>query len=286
MAAAAGGCLGQRGRLPKKKTVRVQIQSTNLASRRVAMSGRQWSVKLVGETGHLKLLASIFTENPAWIVLTNEEYYLGGSFLGGCVEAREAVRDGEAKLRLMIGAARIETGFDELQSDVCGVVCCREANGSSATILVAEACSLEIGSNAISWTHRPGLSRDYLAAAEGNAHLKLALKLWADTDRIWPRLYRIAEEIYVSFRNRKDEHPSEVLFRSGLVDSKEDYLRFANSANDARYAGTESRHAMGKNKMPKEVGKLGKKFLSHAEAVSLVRECLKRALGHRANPPG
>jgi hypothetical protein len=250
------------------------------------MSGRQWSIKLVGATAHLSLLASIFAEDPATIVLTDDEYYLGGSFLNHCVGAREAIRIGEARLRLMLGAARIETGYDAFQADLFGMVCCKEANGSTAIILVTGESTQESGNDALAWSHAPGLSRDYLAAAEGNAHLELALKLWADTDRTWPRLYRIVEEIYVSFRSRRDEYPSEVLFRSSLVDSREDYVRFANSANEARYAGSESRHAMGNNKMPKEVGKLEKKFLSHAEAVSFVRECLKRALGHRANLTG
>ena len=278
MAAATGGCRGQRGRLPKVKTVRDQIQCINLASHRVAMSGRQWSMRLVGKTGHLKVLASIFTEDPARIVFSNEEYYLGGSFLSGCVEAREVVRDGEAKLRLMIGGARIMTGHDELQADVYGAVCCREENGSRKFTLVAEACSLKIGSSAILWNHDPGLSPSYLTAAEWNEHLKLAIDLWADDDRTWPRLYRIVEEIYVSFRSGDSDYASEVLFGRGLIDSRQHYWRFANSANEARVAGKYSRHAMDNNKMPKEAKKLDNPSLSHADAVLFVRECLKRAM--------
>ena len=267
------------------KTVKVQIEFTNLASHRAAMTGRLWSIKVVGETRHLMLLANIFTEDPARIAFTDEEFYLGGSFLSGCVEAREAFRIGEAHLRLMLGAARIETGYDGLQADVCGEVCCQEANGSNAKILITRACTKERGSYAIFWNHAPGLSRGYLMAAEGNGHLKLALRLWAHADRTWPRLYRRVEEIYVSFRNRSTEHPSDVLFGYGLIDSKEDYLRFANSANEAQHAGKDSRHAMDNNKTPKQARKLDNPYLTHAEAVSFVRECLKRALGHRSNPP-
>ncbi len=86
-----------------------------------------------------------------------------------------------------------------------------------------------------------------MKAAERDKHLNFAVKLWADSSRTWPRLYRIVEEIYVSFRDK-----------------------------DAEFAGPDSRHAMHNNKPPQEAHNLS--FLPHAEAVSFVRECLKRAL--------
>jgi hypothetical protein len=92
-----------------------------------------------------------------------------------------------------------------------------------------------------------GDSRAYMKAAERDEHLNFAVMLWAYSSRTWPRLYRIVEEIYVSFRNK-----------------------------DAEFAGPDSRHAMHNNKPPQQAQDLP--FLPHADAVSFVRECLKREL--------
>ena len=244
----------------------------------------QWMAQITGEKYDLKLLAEIFTEEPAKIYIIRGEYWLGGSFLNGIINSMDVVDKAWGRLELMLGAARIESGNDSLSASLCGIYECQDDHGIKTRVLPLSPATISIGSRISVWLHEPGTSRAYVRAAEEDKHLDFAVRLWADSSRTWPRLYRILEEVYVSFRNKENEHQSEVLSRFGLVDSKEDYLRFAHSANEVQQAGKDSRHAMGNNRPPQEAE--GLDFISHAEAVQLVRNCLKRALEFRSNSSG
>ena len=245
------------------------------------MRESQWLIPIQGSNDQLELLSKIFTEEPAKIQTLHDGYFLTGGFLDGLTEATVVIN----RLELMLGAARIESGDDSLSAGLSGMVYRRDENGSIGKTSLLGAASVAIGSPVRLSFDGPGASRSYIKAAESCLHLDSAVRLWADADRTWPRLFRIVEEINVSFRNRINEYPSDVLFGYGLIDSKEDYWRFINSANEAQHAGKDSRHAMDNNKTPKQARKLDNPYLTHAEAVSFVRECLKRALGHRSNPP-
>jgi hypothetical protein len=240
--------------------------------------------QVTGEKGDLGLLSKIFTEGPAAFRLIRDEFWLGGSFLDGLACSMDVIEKARDRLELMLGAARIESGNDGLSASLSGICRSQDEHGIVTTVTLLPPAGISIGSSVTLWFHEPGASRAYVQAAEGDKHLDLAVRLWSDSSRTWPRLYRIVEEIYVSFRSEGDKYASEVLFGSGLVDSKERYLRFANSTNEAQCAGKDSRHAMDNNKTPKEARRLDNPYLTHAEAVSFVRECLKRALERRSNP--
>lgn len=244
------------------------------------MQQSQWLIPIEGRSDHLKLLSEIFSEEPEKIQSFHNGYFLTGGFLDGLTEPAVVIERARDRLELMLGAARIESGDDCLCADLCGIVDRRHGNGSIERTSLCLA-TISIGSAVRLSFDRPGASRAYVQAAEGCPHLDLAVRLWADSSRTWPRLYRIVEEIYVSFRGEGNWYASEVLFRHGLVDSKELYSRFRSSACEAIVAGKDSRHAMDNNKTPKTLGEPADFALTHTEAVSFVRGCLKRALEHK-----
>jgi hypothetical protein len=108
----------------------------------------------------------------------------------------------------------------------------------------------------------------------------MALRLWGETSRSWPRLFRIAEEIALSFEPDPRKHMSEVFFSENLIESKEDVLRFRYSACEPDVAGRDSRHAISnyRMRMPQELRNLQDPTMSHHEAVALVSSVLSRAV--------
>jgi hypothetical protein len=188
----------------------------------------------------------------------------------------DVIERAKGQLELMLGAARIESGSDSLFASLSGILYQKSADGIIPKRLSLLTATMSIGSRIRISIGEYGDSRAYMKAAERDEHLNFAVRLWADSSRTWPRLYRIVEEIYVSFRDKDKEYPSAVLLKRGIIDFEDDYRRFAKSANEAEFAGPDSRHAMYNNKVPKEAQDLP--FLPHAEALSFVRECLKRAL--------
>ena len=104
------------------------------------------------------------------------------------------------------------------------------------------------------------------AAAKSAPRLEVALLLWADPARTWPRLYRILEEL--------EAHLEQTLSSAGLCSANE-RARFTRSANTAEVAGNESRHAGGKFQPPA-------KPMSLREASGFVRTMLTKVLQARS----
>jgi hypothetical protein len=80
-----------------------------------------------------------------------------------------------------------------------------------------------------------------LSRAQSNQHLEIALTLWADPARPWPRLYRILEELELHIGKPAD--------KAGLCSANE-RARFTRTANTAEVSGADSRHALSKYAPP------------------------------------
>lgn len=105
-----------------------------------------------------------------------------------------------------------------------------------------------------------------LSGALANAHLRVALALWGDPLRTWPRLYRVLEEV--------ERYLGQPVSRAGCCTAKQ-RERFTRSANSAEVAGKDSRHAAGKFAVPKDPMTLG-------EATGVVSNLLQQALRQAA----
>lgn len=89
---------------------------------------------------------------------------------------------------------------------------------------------------------RPTQAQELLDASRRDTHLGIAVALWGDGVRTWPRLYRILEEVERYLGQRVD--------KAGLCTTGE-RDRFTHSANSADIAREDSRHASGKFQPPK-----------------------------------
>ena len=109
---------------------------------------------------------------------------------------------------------------------------------------------------------QPTQAQQLLTRAKQSPHLEVALSLWADPVRSWPRLYRVLEEI--------EQHLGRRVNAVGLCSANE-RDRFARTANTAEVSGPDARHAVGKFVPPANPMDLG-------EGTSFVSRLLLEAL--------
>jgi hypothetical protein len=107
------------------------------------------------------------------------------------------------------------------------------------------------------------------AVARSRPRLGVALLVWAATERTWPRLYRVLEEIEQDLGVKVD--------KKGLCTAAE-RERFTRSANTAEIAGHEARHAGGRFAPPDRPMVL-------SEAAAFVGRLLETALRGYLVPP-
>jgi hypothetical protein len=114
---------------------------------------------------------------------------------------------------------------------------------------------------------RPTQAQILLSGSRMDSHLRVAVSLWGDPLRTWPRLYRVLEEI--------ERYLGQQVHKAGLC-SDNQRERFTRSANAAEIAGKDARHALGKFVPPKDpmdikkatafIGRLLQATLAHAAA--------------------
>lgn len=110
-------------------------------------------------------------------------------------------------------------------------------------------------------------AQDLLAGLGVDSHLDLAVSLWADPERTWPRLYRIMEEI--------ERYLGRSIVEAGFC-SDNQRERFTRSANNPAIAGRDARHA--RPFIPPQ------KPMDLTEARMFVSNLLSRALRDAASP--
>jgi len=236
-----------------------------------------WMVELIGKSDDLDCFQRWFSEETAKVIKKNEKFFLTGTHLLGCTTAVEVIRRAEARLELMSAAAILESAGEALDVkpgcavyvDPAGLYHYHEfediVTRSVASIRCFDSCS-------------PSLPQRAVTIADCDTHLDMALRLWGEDSRSWPRLFRIAEEIAYSFEPDRKKHMSEVFLAEQLVESKDDILRFRYSACEPDIAGRESRHAKGSHKMSQELKNLQNPAMTHREAVALIGSVLGRAI--------
>jgi hypothetical protein len=89
---------------------------------------------------------------------------------------------------------------------------------------------------------RPTQAQILLSGARMDDNLKFAVSLWGDPLRTWPRLYRVLEEI--------ERYLGQPVQKAGFC-SDNQRERFTRSANAAKIAGKDARHALDKFIPPK-----------------------------------
>lgn len=234
-------------------------------------------VELIGHQDDLNCFQCWFSDETAKVIKENENFYLTGTHLLGCTTAGEAIHRAEAKLELMTAAARLESASEALNVKTGPAVYVDPA-GLYHYHEFVEAVTRSVVSVRCFDSCSPSLPQRAVAIADCDAHLDMALRLWGEDSRSWPRLFRIAEEITYSFEPDRTKHMSEVLLSENLIESREDILRFRYSACEPDVAGRDSRHANGSYKMSQELKNLQHPTMTHREAVALVGSVLSRAI--------
>ena len=223
------------------------------------MTNEKWMAELNGSLNDLECLQRWYTSESVRVFPQEGTWLLGGTFLQGYSSADEVTKVAEAKLELLSAAALIESSSEPLKVEVIGAA---HQNASG---------KLTIHYTIIS-TSRSCVSVRCLGSETP--------RLWGDSSKTWPRLYRIVEDICESFKSNKEDNKDDIqiLDYFGLGDQVDNYRRFRYSACEAGVAGKDSRHAEGRNNPPKKVAMLANPIMHHREAVSLVGLILFKAI--------
>ena len=241
------------------------------------MTRNFWMVELVGNRDDLNCFQRWFSEETVKVIKENDKFFLTGTHFLGCKTADEVIRRAETRLELMTAAARLEAASEAVNVKIDSAVYVDSAGLYHYHVFV-EAVTRSVASVRCFDSSSPSLPQRAVAIADCDAHLDMALRLWGEASRSWPRLFRIVEEVTYSFEPDPKKHMSEVLFSANLIESRDDILRFRYSACEPDVAGRESRHANGCHKMSSKLKNLQNPTMTHHEAVALVSSVLSRAM--------
>jgi hypothetical protein len=232
------------------------------------MNQPRWLIQLVGDSDTVEDLPRLFPDGPVHVVREEENYYLTGSAFEVCDDHAQVRELAEGETDLLTAAAKLLVGrfarpkltaiyrIDEQGNKhafVPGVVVDQELRWK---VLGPDGCDI-----------RPTTPQRHVSAARSSPHLQLAMQLWAEETRTWPRLYRVLEEIEQSFGGIQVD-------RLGFCSSNE-RERFARSANSPKVSGLDARHADRGHVPPTN-------SMSLTHAIQFLRSLLIRALDDSA----
>jgi hypothetical protein len=224
----------------------------------------RWLVQLSGERADLEEFPRWFPDGEVSAIEENEAFFLVGPAFEDLPNA-EAVL-GEAVRALDRFTAVISLIWPSLRKPTASHVF-READGGRRDVFVFLSAGLSMRSKMHAVVESVGetqqkpqrtQAQELLRRATGSPHLELALSLWADQMRSWPRLYRIMEEI--------EQHLGKHVDAAGLcaANQREQFTRTANTAEVSR---PDARHATGKFVAPNNP-------MSLPEATEFLRQML------------
>ena len=207
----------------------------------------RWLVQLSGERLDLKEFPHWFPDGAIFSIEENGEFFLVGPAFEMLSSADEVLREAvraldrfSAVISLLWPSLRRPTATHVFRETDEGK---RDAfvfmSGSISARSKLRAVGVSVGSSPL--PPEPTQAQELLRRAVGNPHLEIALSLWADPMRSWPRLYRILEELEQHLEKRVDV--------AGLC-SPAQRERFKRSANTAEVSGADARHAAGKFRAP------------------------------------
>jgi hypothetical protein len=164
-----------------------------------------WMVWLKGNPEHLSLCRYFFEDGPQRICHEGDGFVFCYDNFNDCKSSADFLVRAKDSLELALGADALASG-EHFDVAITGCLIKVDEDSNHCCIMKAAAGTVEMG-----WSARLLSSGDchaplsYLLAAERDKHLSLALQLWGDKQRAWPRLYRIAEEIQRAFGKEGQE---------------------------------------------------------------------------------
>jgi len=203
----------------------------------------RWLVQLSGDRMDLEEFPRCFPNGDVSAIEENGEFFLMGPAL-------EALPNAEAVLGEAVRALDRFTGvilliWPNLRKPTISHVF-RDTDKGTRDVFVFVSDGLSMRSKVGGVTASGGApqqppqrtqAQELLTRATGSPHLELALSLWGDPLRSWPRLYRVLEEI--------ERHLGRTVAAAGLC-SDNQRERFTRTANSAEASGADARHATGK----------------------------------------
>ena len=195
-----------------------------------------WLVELIGEESDLADFTRWFPDEPAKVINEEDSFYLVGDLFKDLTDASDVRSIAEDEVDLMSASIKLNCSGLSIRPtlgavywvDESGV---RHAFAPGANLAVGTFIEIRVFDGP---DQRPTTMQKYIQASKRNKSLHMAMLLWSDANRTWPRLYRILEEIEHAFGGRKSHEV-------GLA-SKAERSRFTQSANCHEVAGPDSRH--------------------------------------------
>jgi len=253
-----------------------------------------WMGGLRGTPDNLREFHTLFSEGNAGdvkVIKDGESFFLAGDCFSACTSPGNAISIACSKLELMAGVFRLIVGdadisiYKAVHIDINGV----KSNHISVAGGVRVGCGIRVFSSS-----RLLSPHVYVKTADGAIGLDMALRLWSEPSRTWPRLYRIAEEIQKAFsKDGKKTDMSKVFRDNNLCNCSEgsdcrceDQTRiFKHCANEPSIAGADARHGAGSSmpmqELPDSLRRCGG-HMTHNEAVRFVETALVRALQRKS----
>ena len=238
----------------------------------------RWFVALEGHAMDLEEFPLWFPSGDVYAVLEDAKVLLTGSRWTN-LDRPEQVRDAAMQVLDEFSAA-ISLCWPAFIAPKIGVIYEERANGTrkgtqfgsvGMAISRTKARAVAVVAQTSSPQQTQTAAQLLLAASRLSSHLSVALLLWADPVRTWPRLYRLVEEL--------EQHERSSLNKAGHCSSAE-LVRFNRSSNSDAVAGKDSRHAGGKFAPPPDP-------MSLDDAITFTRKVLTSVLnshtGERSN---
>lgn len=235
----------------------------------------RWLVKLEGDSFDLEEYPYWFPDGDVYATAENGTVYITGPAIDALNEASQVY---EAALQVLDEFSAIITLiWSSLLRPSVGHVYREDDDGTRQAFLFAGGSSAgrskARATGAIDGVQQergaPTQAQHLLAGSRISRHLQVAISLWADPLRTWPRLYRVLEEIELYLKQK--------VHRARFC-SEPQRRRFTHSANAAEIAGKDARHALGKYVSPPNP-------MGLAEATSFVAGLLRTALQHATSEP-
>ena len=222
----------------------------------------RWLIKLEGQLADLDEYVTWFPSGEIFAIREDTDVFLAGPVFERLPDAEAVVKDAERQLALLTGIAALL--WPSLRKPAIDRVMREQDDGTrnSFIFVFATASARAKVTATLADSSGPTQAQGLLNSAIQSPHLLLAVSLWGEKLKSWPRLYRILEEIEQHLGARVDE--------VGFC-SYAERERFTRTANNAEVAGSDSRHASRKFQAPANPVEL-------SEAVSFVARMLQAAL--------
>ncbi|MBV8547102.1 MAG: hypothetical protein JO093_12920 [Acidobacteria bacterium] len=222
----------------------------------------RWLIKLAAEDADLEEYVRWFPAGEIFALREDKDVYLSGAIFENLTDVGAVRKEAESQLTVLTCAASLF--WPALRKPTIDRVIREQDDGTrSGFMLLSASVTIRAKMTAsLDDTLRPTQAQELLELAKKRPRLLVALQLWGEEPKMWPRLYRILEEI--------EQHLGIDVDKGGLCSSAE-RTRFMRTANTAEVAGSDSRHALGKFLPPSNP-------MTLSEAESFISRMLQAAL--------